>query len=124
MPQTINKDKKVCFFFYQKRQLFIELRYIKCNYIFSESTSVLVSAIKSVAALPERNVEQFASCLQASHVMDDAKLALVQALNAQESITNSDVRVFKVILHPFLQRTCLPCICAIEIVFLLQLYFI
>lgn len=58
----------------------------------SGSTSALVSAIKSVAAVEGRNLEQFSACLQASHVGDDAKFALVQALNSQETISNSQAR--------------------------------
>jgi len=58
----------------------------------SGSDSALVSAIKSVAAVEGRNLEQFANCLQASHVGDAAKFALVQALNSQETISNRQAR--------------------------------
>lgn len=61
------------------------------NEIFIGSDSALVSAIKSVAAVEGRNLEQFSNCLQASHVGDAAKFALVQALNSQETISNRQV---------------------------------
>jgi hypothetical protein len=57
----------------------------------SDDTLVLVAAIKSLAPLPSNNMEQFVSCLQAS-VGDSAKFALVQAINAQDSISNTETR--------------------------------
>merc|ERR1712142_1395061 len=72
-------------------QAFLE-GHIRNGCASSGSSDVLVSAIKSVAAVEGRNLEQFASCLRSSDVGDNAKMALVQALNTQKTISNSQAR--------------------------------